>query len=90
MNNQPEALRLADELTTVASLIELEYEVDCLHESATELRRLHKVNEELLEALEEIANAYAPVSAPEAYLMQKARAAIAKATGESKCSNLPM
>jgi hypothetical protein len=52
--------------------------------AAKELRRLHEVNEELLEALEEIANAYAPVSAPEAYLMQKARNAIAKATGESK------
>ena len=41
---QPEALRLADALNCA-------YTVDTTQEAAAELRRLHEVNQELLEAL---------------------------------------
>jgi len=47
-------------------------------EAAKELRRLHEVNRELLEALEWIVR----VNATDYEYQQKARAAIAKATGE--------
>ena len=43
MADQPEALRLADSLAAGFS--------DCGPEAAAELRRLHAVNQELLEAL---------------------------------------
>ena len=43
MADQPEALRLADSLAAGF--------VDCGPEAAAELRRLHAVNQELLEAL---------------------------------------
>jgi len=45
MNKQPEALRLADELET-------EWITPLEFRSAAELRRLHQVNQELVEALE--------------------------------------
>ncbi len=83
MIGQPEALRLADSLESAAlKSKELLEEED--QQAATELRRLHEVNQELLEALQEIATAFVSETAPEAYLMQTARNAIAKATGESK------
>jgi len=43
MTDQPEALRLANELGGVSDAL--------ADEAATELRRLHAVNQELLEAL---------------------------------------
>ena len=46
MTTQPEALRLAD-------LIRSRYGNDINDDAAAELRRLHEVNQELLEALEE-------------------------------------
>ena len=72
MTTQPEALRLADELIRTW----------CLPMHAAELRRLHAVNEELLEALEEYVNAD-PVDDALNPRKRKARAAIAKAGGEA-------
>ena len=46
MDKQPTALRLADEL-------ESEWVAPYEFDSAAELRRLHQVNQELVEALEE-------------------------------------
>jgi mevalonate kinase len=72
MTTQPEALRLANILEKMPL-------GQCDEQAAAELRRLHEVNQELLEALKEI------MSWEENEQMtwaQKARAAIAKATGE--------
>ena len=49
-NTQPEALRLADILQHKIPSIE------CLEVAAKELRRLHELNQKLLEALKEIVN----------------------------------
>jgi hypothetical protein len=65
---QPEALRLADELTTP--------HMEVNREAAAELRRLHSVNAELLEALRKISTAE-----NRRRMAEIARAAIAKATG---------
>jgi hypothetical protein len=72
---QPEALRLADELTTP--------HMEVNREAAAELRRLHSVNSDLLEALQSImqmTGGYVPDTSKGEWA--KARAAIAKATGE--------
>ena len=45
MNNQPEALRLADTLDTLG------FDFQTPRLAAAELRRLHEVNQELVEAL---------------------------------------
>ena len=68
MDTQPEALRLAD-------LIRSRYGNDINDEAAAELRRLHEVNQELLEALKDVM--YWDNGKPE---WDVARAAIAKAT----------
>lgn len=47
MKTQPEALRLAD-------LIRSRYGNDINDDAAAELRRLHEVNQELLEALKDV------------------------------------
>ena len=70
MITQPEALRLADELDADSNIIGYD-------KHAAELRRLHAVNEELLEALRWIST----VNAMDYEYQQKARAAIAKAGG---------
>ena len=79
MNTQPEALRLAD-------LIRSRYGNDITDEAAAELRRLHEVNQELLEALKEAADALEIASNDGGVnfyqYAKEARAAIAKATGE--------
>jgi hypothetical protein len=79
MKEQPEALRLADRL-------DLWGDQGDLLEAAAELRRLHEVNQELLEALKEAADALEIASnggGVNFYQYAKeARAAIAKATGE--------
>lgn len=49
MNTQPEALRLADELETM--LAHGYSSVSATQDAAKELRRLHEVNQELLESL---------------------------------------
>ena len=74
MSTRPEALRLADALDA--------YHTAAHHkQAAVELRRLHLVNAELLEALEDAAAALFDAGKREAAGM--ACAAIAKATGEN-------
>jgi hypothetical protein len=90
MNDKPEALRLADALQQQAvweSHYGPSYLRDLLPEAAAELRRLHAVNGELLEALKEIEPILARMYGPQAANlppMQRVRAAIAKAEGEQK------
>jgi len=71
MTQQPEALRLADELDEKP-----DSDGHC-RQAAAELRRLHAVNAQLLEALEEL-----DAKPEHTGSWLKARAAIAKATGE--------
>ena len=81
-DKQPEALRLADEIDRV-------YGYPDTNAAATELRRLHEVNQELQEALEEALKALEEalklielVMPIEGDVTREARAAIAKATGD--------
>ncbi len=78
MSNQPIALKLAG--YWVAKNDQGEYLYSSLHfreETAAELRRLHAVNQELLEALDEIA-----INTHDDTAERVARAAIAKAEGQ--------
>jgi hypothetical protein len=83
MITQPEALRLADELDADSNIIGYD-------KHAAELRRLHAVNEELLAALQLALSSHGvmllsdpPQDAWKTRGVEaKARAAIAKATGE--------
>ena len=76
-DKQPEALRLAE-------LLEL-YGCDSTDlKAAAELRRLHEVNVELVEALKEMVLDYEAEGYPQDILCVIARAAIAKATGEQQ------
>ena len=68
---QSKALRLADELSCYGS------SMPDVHEAAAELRRLHALNAELLEALKEIADG-ASSEFEDAWCGEIARAAIAK------------
>jgi hypothetical protein len=52
MSKQPEALMLADKME-----VEVWLTVEALKRTAAELRRLHEVNAELLEALKEVNSA---------------------------------
>ena len=78
MSDKPEALRLADDL-------EIDYVGEvAAYKAAAELRRLHALNGELLEALKEIEPILARMYGPQAANlppMQLVRAAIAKAEG---------
>ena len=76
MSNKPEALRLAEELERV-------YGYPDTDAAAAELRRLHEVNQELLEALDAALKLIELVMPIEGDVTRKARAAIAKATGEA-------
>jgi len=74
MNNQPEALRLADELVSFC--------VDApVKEAAAELRRLHEVNAGLLEALKNLIDMDVAYQRGDkvAQAVESARAAISKA-----------
>jgi hypothetical protein len=79
-DKQPEALRLANAIDLGRPRLVL----DCI-DAAAELRRLHEVNAELLEALEKILeepnNTMSDGKALKE-IVRVARAAIAKATGE--------
>ena len=75
MSNKPEALRLADEL------VETPFK-STRYTAAAELYRLHEVNQELLEALEAALKLIELVMPIDGDVTRKARAAIAKATGE--------
>ena len=77
--SKPEALRLADALDDSSLTVH--------HKAATELRRLHGVNQDLLEALKELLDREWQDDEGDFTLemaRKKARAAIAKATGETK------
>ena len=78
MTTKPEALRAAEFLERRASYGDTE--------AAAELRRLHEVNQELLEALKEAADALETASNDGGVnfyqYAKEARAAINKATGE--------
>ena len=81
MKNQPEALRLADELDEYWDSGEA---YGLVRYAADELRRLSALNGELLEALNSIASTRAShLAALDPQRAKRiARAAIAKATGE--------
>jgi mevalonate kinase len=73
---QPKALRLADQLDGPDTLCT----APDIFGAAAELRRLHAVNQELLEALKVLL----PGAEAMGWNTDKARAAIAKAEGETK------
>ena len=79
MKTQPEALRLADALDLYATGDAHQRDIE---QAAAELRRLHEVNQELLETLEKLAR----LGNGERYGNSEgnviARTAIAKAEGE--------
>lgn len=75
MSTQPEALRLADALDSWYNRTA----IDDIDDAATELRRLHAVNQELLEACKKALYALKGREHD-----QFLRDAIAKATGEQK------
>ena len=77
MNTQPEALRLAYWMDDMPSVIPGN-DSNEWHKAAAELRRLHAVNTELLEALKAMLENKGDYTE----LRDTARAAIAKATGE--------
>ena len=77
MTDQERALRLADELQEISKNPWAKYWERCL-EAAAELRRLHALNGELLEALKAMLENGQDYTATR----DKARAAIAKAEGE--------
>ena len=85
MKKQPEALRLADKMSSYNLCSG--YAWHC-HKAAAELRRLHEVNAELLEALKDATEGLEIASAGggvDFYAYAKtSRAAIAKAEGEMK------
>ena len=70
---QPEALRLCEKKIKWTS-------TDCM-DAAAELRRLHEVNQELLEALQYIVGCSAPMTGQQEECWKAMRAALAKATG---------
>lgn len=80
MNKQPEALRLHDALLMGSAMIP---NID-LPEAAAELRRLYDVNQELLGALEKLARLGNGEHYGNSVGNMIARAAIAKATGETE------
>jgi hypothetical protein len=74
-DKQPEALRLADLLENEKHVTDL-----ALFKAAAELRRLHEVNTELMEALIGVVR----VADRATVEFDAAKAAIAKATGEQQ------
>jgi hypothetical protein len=80
MTTQPEALFLADELEAPLGTV-ISGEVD--RRAAAELRRLHAVNQELLEALIHIGFAAMDITCERKTIRDAARAAIAKAEGQA-------
>ena len=79
MSNQPEALFLAGELEAPLGTV-ISGEVD--RRAAIELRRLHAVNQKLLEALKRIDKEFRKYGRQHWPEAEKARAAIKKAEGE--------
>lgn len=77
-DKQPEALRLAEHDERLSRIMRMEPTY------APELRRLHAVNAELVEALTWMLNADGPDQSDVEMIVGKAQAAIAKATGEQQ------
>jgi hypothetical protein len=79
MTQQPESLRLADLLERMSLSTRWD------KQAATELRRLHAVNTQLLEALRDMVNTLTdgPDESDIARVFNVARAAIAAAKGEA-------
>ena len=75
MSNKPEALRLAKHLERFRSFPDDQ-------DAAAELRRLHEVNQELLEALTDCVEHMHWTQPQGEAAWKKAKAAIVKATGE--------
>ena len=80
MSKQPEALKLAEELHDAAGDYTLFYKT-LGYMAASELRRLHEVNQELVEELTELLSWQS--LAPE-HVVLSAKMALAKATGDEK------
>ena len=83
---QPKALECAEDLARFMRYLERIWgddydEFRTLTESEKELRRLHEVNSELLDALQDMPVLQAGISADPQDTLQRARAAVAKATG---------
>jgi hypothetical protein len=79
MSKQPEALRLAAQLRDLSTLFKSPtYEKGVCNGASFELRRLHEVNQELMEALQRIKHHFDT----DEYAWKIAEAAISKATGE--------
>jgi hypothetical protein len=76
MSTQPEALRLADQLEGEWT------QVVHMMQAADELRRLHGINQDLLEALETIVSTERDRHGYHPAWTDQARAATAKARGE--------
>ena len=76
-DKQPEALRLADELEKAPAVFG-----GTGMQAAAELRRLHKVNAELVEALKRL-SLYVAYNGDD-WVQREAKAALAKATGEQQ------
>ena len=81
MSEQPEALRLAKIIEHYNAGVMSQKICEDYLKAAAELRRLHEVNQELLEALKELVEVSAHLNACQG-TVEQARAAIAKATGE--------
>ena len=81
MTTKNEALRLADSLERMSLSTKWD------KQAAAELRRLHEVNQELLETLIELNSVSARGFLYDDPARVKARAAIAKATGEKTRQN---
>ncbi len=79
MNPQPKALRLADELVEFHGPTK-DNASYAAQQAAAELRRLHEVNQDLLASVVELLNSIQPDR--DWHKAKRARAAIAKATGE--------
>ena len=82
---QPKALWLADAIERYNAGVHSQAIVEDYSKAAAELRRLHALNVELLEALRRIADTSANKSgngSPWVHWVDQARAAIAKADGE--------
>ena len=80
-DKQPEALRLADGLEQGFQTGSISAQLD---QAAAELRRLHEVNAELLEALRMADAALAGANMDMKAVEKKVKAALAKATGEQQ------
>lgn len=90
MTKQPEAPRLADELDEYSNHVR---HSEYMNNAATELRRLHEVNVELLEVLEAAkehldyvgyGDSWERECAHDARLPERIESAIAKATGKTE------